>query len=66
MEKKMTIDEFFGKLDWEDGYPGLASYGLHPTEIANKKLAKLWLEYKVKFAEADAIAEKIEKMRPPE
>ena len=64
--KKLSIDEFFGKLEWEGGYPDLASYGLQSKEIANKKIAKLWEQYLAKYRELDVIADQIEASRPNE
>lgn len=61
--KKMSKDDFFGKMDWEGGYTGLASYGLDPKEIKDKKLSELWAKYRAKYDEADAIADEIEKLR---
>ena len=63
---KMSVEEFFGKLEWEGGYPDLALYGLEPKDIANKQLATLWQQYREKHAELELISDKIEKMRPEE
>lgn len=62
--KKMSVAEFFGKLDWEGGYPDLAMYGLYPKEIADKKLAKLWQEYLEQYKILNEIANKIDGLRP--
>lgn len=64
--KKMSIEEFFGKLDWEGGYPDLASYGIDPKEIADKKLAEAWKRYREQYKLLDKIADEIEAMRPEE
>ena len=63
---KLSIEEFFGKLEWEGGYPDLASYGLKANEIADQKLASLWKEYLVRYKALDEWADKIEAMRPQE
>lgn len=63
---KMSIEEFFGKIEWEGSKSDLVWYGLDPKDIADKKLATLWRKYTEKHAELELISDKIEKMRPEE
>jgi hypothetical protein len=63
---KLSVKEFFAKLDWEGGYTDLAYYGLDAKEVTNKQLAALWQEYRDKYAELEALTSKLDKMRPKE
>lgn len=55
-----TIDDFAGKLDWEGGMFGLASYGCEPSEIKDPKLRKLWTNFLKHFLPAEQIANQIQ------